>query len=400
MRILVVHNHYGRYAQGGEANVMNAEARLLRDHGHQVMKYERTNAEIYEDGTIADKLGALRNLTWSERSYREINKVIQAFKPDVMHVHNYKWLLSPSIFAAAKDRGVATVHTLHNYWMCAPCAALMRQGVICEKCLTKGNPAYVLFHRCRKEGNLLFSLLNYLYFRSIERRNKLADLIDGYIALTPFAKQKYILAGLPPDRIFVKPNGIADPLAVDRLVGDGGFALFIGRLSYEKGLQTLLDVWNRFDFPLQIAGDGPLRDSLKAASPSSVQFIGSLPNEEALDLLARCTFFVFPSIWYEGFPLSLLEATALGKASVATRLGARGELVEDGVTGHLYDPTDSEDLARKLSWMMNHRVEVREMGNRARKRYLKKFTPEKNYQSLMPIYETARDHSKREKRWI
>ena len=128
MKILSVHNYYGRYVQGGDANVMEAEAQLLTEYGHVVSKYVRTNAEIYEDGSLADKIAAIRNMAWSKKSYAEIRRVIQDGHPDVMHVHNYWLVLSPSVFAAAKDCGVATVLTLHSYRLICPGNHLSRNG--------------------------------------------------------------------------------------------------------------------------------------------------------------------------------------------------------------------------------------------------------------------------------
>lgn len=367
---------------------MRAEAELLRSHGHEVRVYERTNAEITRRNTWG-KFKAFKNMTWSPEGYKAVASEIDSFKPDVMHVHNYKWLLSPSIFKAAKDRGVATVHTLHNYWMCAPCGTLMRKGVVCEKCLESRNPIYGVWNRCRNKGNLLYSVLGFIYFRSIEKRQKLYNYVDKYIALTEFAKQKFIQSGISSGQIFVKPNFICDPLQDESSIKDEGYALFVGRLSYEKGIHLLLKAWSHIAFPLIVIGDGPMKELLHRNSPPGVCFLGLLSGREVIDRLTKASWFVFPSLLYEGFPMSLLESMAIGKASVASRLGARDNMVEDGVTGLLYDPLNTDDLINKSKWMIEHPDHVKEMGQRARARYLEKYTPDSNYQRLIEIYQQA-----------
>jgi len=386
MKILIVHNHYGNYAIGGEAAVMKAEVDLLKSYGHEVHVYERTNSEI-NNFRIIDKFKFLFNYTWYRDSYLEMLQKLDELHPDVMHVHNYKWLLTPSIFLAAKDRNIPTVHTLHNYWMVAPCASLMKFGKVCELCHENNNPKYILKYRCRKEGSLISSILNYHYFKTIKRKNKLSKLIDVYISLTSFAKQKYVVSGIPEDKIVVKPNFLKDPLNKN-VVGDNNYALFVGRLSFEKGAEFLVKSWEKIDFPLKIVGDGPQRQFLNFDN-KNIEFLGWKNSEEVFALLSRASFYIFPSLLYEGFPISLLEAMAMGKIIIASDLGARKEMIQDNYSGLLYDVNSKTDFVNKIHWIINNREQARQLGENARNSYLEKYNPESNYEQLMKIYEKA-----------
>ena len=387
----MVHNHYGRYARGGEANVMNAEAKLLADYGHDVLKYERTNSEIYEDGRLADKIRAFRDVAWSEKSYREIRKVVKDFKPDIMHVHNYWLVLTPSIFAAARSCGVKTVLTLHNYRLICPGGQLMKNGKICELCLA-GNPYHSLVHRCYPDQSFLKSYLSLILYLKTKRRSFLADGVDAYIALTNFGRSKFIEAGLQDEKIFVKPNFMNDPMkTIPQVTQNTEGTLFVGRLSSEKGITTLLKAWDGLDYPLGIAGDGPLLEVMRRNAPVSVEFLGWQSHEEILKRLHESSFFVFPSEWYEGFPLSLLEAMALGKAVIASDLGPRREMIQDGVNGLLFQAGNPDDLRRKISTLIEDDDLRESLGKAARCSYLQKYTAEKNYNVLIDIYRTVLD---------
>ncbi|MFH0958675.1 MAG: glycosyltransferase family 4 protein [Pseudomonadota bacterium] len=385
MRVLIVHNHYGRFAQGGEANVMEAEARLLTAHGHDVMKYERTNAEIYEDGTLADKIRAFRDVTWSAKSYREVKSVIQDFRPDIMHVHNYWLVLTPSIFAAAKSCGVKTVVTLHNYRMICPGVLFLRNGKPCEDCLS-GNSYRVIWHQCFPGKSLIKSIMSLRLYLESKKREFLNPWVDAYIALTEFAKRKFVEGGLPEEKLSVKPNFIADPLKGGHPTLPGKGAVFVGRVSPEKGLVTLLRAWKDLEYPLTIVGDGPLYRILAGKANVSITFVGQKSSEEALDILNKAEIFVFPSACYESFSLSLLEAMAMGKAIVASDLGPRSEMVTDGVHGLLFNAGDIQDLRQKVLRLIENKQLSADLGEAARKKYLGYYTPEKNYNSLNEIY--------------
>lgn len=385
MRILVVHNHYGRFAVGGEANVVDAEVKLLAAHGHEVKRYERTNAEIYEEAALKDKIGLLKNVDWSWEAYEDIRKVLIDFRPDVMHVHNYWFVLTPSILAAAKECNVGTVLTLHNYRLVCPGNQFLRKGKVCELCV-KGNPYRILWHRCFPGGSLLKSILSLKLYLATRRRDFLVNWVDAYISLSHFGKAKFVECGLPEEKIYVKPNFLEDPLTNSHHVTPGNGAVFVGRLSPEKGLKTLMQSWRGIDYPLSVVGDGPLMEELKGISPDAVRFAGLKSRAETIEMIKNARFMVFPSEWYETFGLSILEALALGKPVIASNLGPRCELVQDGVNGLLFEAGNAEDLREKVLCLSKDDELVKKLSVNARQSYLEKYTPGANYTILEGIY--------------
>jgi len=387
MRILIVHNHYGNFATEGEAQVAQHEFELLRSHGHIVSKYEATNAEI-EDLTLIGKCQSLLQVGWSKMGYERIKAAIDAFRPDLMHVHNYWFRLTPSVFAAAKERGVATVMSLHNFRLVCPASVFLRKGKPCELCMD-GKASRILIHRCYPGGSMLKSLLAYRLYKETRKRQLLASLVDAYIPLTEFARQKVLAAGLPPEKVYVKPNFMVDPLNGGKPTTPKEGAIYVGRLSPEKGVLGLLEAWRNIDYPLTIVGDGPQMPEARIAGGSQVKFLGNRSHDDVLRLIEQSAFLVFPSEWYEGFPLTLLESMAVGRAAVATDLGPRREMVRDGQTGLLYRSRDIQDFTSKVRRLISDRNLCATMGAAAREVYLAEYTPAKNYQMLIRIYEEA-----------
>ncbi len=388
MRILVVHNHYGNFATGGEAMVMKAEVELLRANGHCVETYERTNAELAQAPLLRRARLLVKGPSWSRSAYAAVGEVLDRFRPDLMHVHNYWLVLTPAVFAAAKDRGVATVLTLHNYRLACPGGQFLRDGKPCELCLG-GSGVRVLLHRCYPGGSGVKSLLSWRLYRHTRRRSFHGRVIDAYVALSDFARKKFAAAGLPADRVFVKPNFMADPGVEPSAVGGGTGAVAVGRLSREKGFACLVQAWRDVDYPLTVIGDGPELSRLRSIAPPSVRFAGELPHREVLRHVRNAALFVFPSEWYEGFPLSLMEAMALGRAVVASDLGPRSEMISDGATGLLFKAGDSDDLRAKIQALIADDERRRQLGRGAREFYLQNWVPERNYEMLMDIYDRA-----------
>src|SRR6202790_2134652 len=201
MRILIVLNRYGNFATEGGAQVAQHEFELLRSHGHIVSKYEATNAEI-EDLTLVGKCQSLLQVGWSKMGYERIKAAIDVFRPDLMHVYNYWFRLTPSVFAAAKERGVATVLTLHNYRLACPAGTFLREGKPCELCMD-GKASRILIHRCYPGGSWLKSWLAYRLYQETRNRQFLASYVDAYIALTEFGRQKALARGLPSEKLYV-----------------------------------------------------------------------------------------------------------------------------------------------------------------------------------------------------
>ena len=390
MRILIAFNNYADIPSGGERNVVLAEEKLLRKHGHEVCVWERNNAEIHQMGW-GSKISAFANLTWSEQRKRDAGKILDEFKPDIFHLHNYWLVMTPSVFAAAQERKIPTVYTLHNYRMICPGAQLMYNGRPCEDCLRDNGFIRCLIRGCFPGGSRFKTFLSLRLYHATRRRHFLKNEVNAFIALSKFSRDKFIQGGLEAGKIYVKPNFLDDPNLSNQLLPSKPGALFIGRLSAEKGISELLDAWKKIDYPLTVIGEGALGGRLRARKVPNVTFMGSLSRNEVLRLLAQTTFLVFPSVWYETFGLTMIEAMAMSKPVLATNLGGRSEIVQDGVTGFLYNPFElghTEAAIQKMIMLSHSKRE--QMGMAGREYYLKHYTPQVNYQILMDIYDKAK----------
>lgn len=400
MRILLLHNRYQQ--PGGEDSAFEAEKRLLLDAGHRVVEYSRHNDEIASYGLWQKATLAPRTL-WAWDSYREVRALLDREKPDIAHFHNIFPLISPAAYDACRGANVPVIQSLHNYRLLCPSAVLMRAGRVCEDCLGQGFPGPGLLHACYR-GSRTASVAVAAMLGAHKVFRTWTEKADVLVALTEFARQKFIEGGLPARKIVVKPNFVyPDPWnlkrdwpTANRKSAVEPYALFVGRLSPEKGLRTLVAAWKRLNIsiPLRIVGDGPLRCELAAAvnGSKSVSFEGHLPRDKVLEALVGARFLVFPSEWYEGLPLTIVEAFACGVPVIASRLGTMAEIVEDGETGLQFTPGDPENLAAKVEWAWTHPRAMEEMGRAARAEYEAKYTAKRNYQMLIGIYRKAAKH--------
>lgn len=381
-RVLVVHNGYRQ--RGGEDSVVTDELALLRRKGHEVAELRRDNQEI--DAIGAPALAA--QTLWSRQTHRQALDLLRSFRPAVVHVHNTFPLISPSLYWACAQAQVPVVQTLHNFRLACPQAMFLRDGKVCESCLGK-TPWPALAHGCYRDSRaqtavMVGMLALHRTLRTWERK------VTRYIALNDFCRGKFIAAGLPATRVMVKGNFAdiarqADPQPRRDFV-------FVGRLSAEKGIEVLSRAWALCDgLKLRVAGDGPLRDRL--ASGAGVTALGALAAPEVLAELRSAIALVLPSICYENFPRTLVEACGAGLPVIASRIGALAELVEHGTTGLLFEPGDAEDLARTLRWAAAHPQQMAAMGVNARARYEARYTPDINYLQLHAIYRAAIDET-------
>lgn len=385
MKILFVHNRYQQ--AGGEDNVVAAEARLLADHGHDVELWSVDNKDL--PAGLTGKIKTALATSYSPASRALAQGKLQSFKPDVVHVHNFFPQISPSIYDACLDEGVPVVQTLHNYRLICPGAMLMRNGKICEQCIT-GSPYQAAWYGCYR-GSKVGSLVVAHMVAQHRQQGTWQHKVNRFIALTDFAKGKFVEAGFPADKIVVKANFVYDPLAESPRINPAtpGFALFVGRISEEKGIKTLLKAWSTLDDKtlLKVAGAGPLDDLL--ACKNNIEALGLQNSDEISHLMQQAAFLILPSEWYEGFPLVLVEAFAHGLPVLASNLGSMADIIKDGETGLLFTPGDADDLARKVKWLLNNPLKAQELGENARRTFLAKYTAEQNYAELMAIYEDA-----------
>jgi glycosyltransferase involved in cell wall biosynthesis len=378
LRILVVQNHYINFA--GDDVVVANEISLLSAKGHEVSLWSVHNKDLT---TLRSHIHTALSLTYSRQSKARLSRHIAEFRPDVMHCHNLFPQITLSAYDAAAEAGIPIVQTLHDFRsVCCINGFLYRNGRICELCVA-GSPYWGAWHRCYRNSWLGSFATAHALDRQ-RRARTMQQRVGCYIALSEPSRRKFIAAGLPEERIVVKPNFTSDP-GIPRACSRQG-ALFVGRLSPEKGLQTLLKAWEGIEFPLRILGGGPLRLSLSADSSRWVSVLGHRPHAEVGPAMRQARFLVMPSEYIEGFPLVIVEAFANGLPVIASRLGTMADVIEDGVTGLHFTVGDPDDLAAKVAWAITHGDRMAEMGSAARRVYETRYSEETNYQSLLTIY--------------
>lgn len=388
MRVLLAHDFYRSSAPSGEDAVFRNECRLLGVNGIEVIPFERFNDKI-DDSTFAKRMGLALDGSWSRSTYGDLTRIIRERRPDVAHFHNTFPLISPSAYAACQDNGVPVVQTLHNYRLICPGALLLRNGKPCEDCVGASLlPA--LRHRCYR-GSLSATTALVWMIASNRTRGTYNKLVNRYVALTRFSASKLVAGGLPHDRMEVKPNFLFDVPEPGN--GDGGYAVYVGRLSEEKGVETLLTAWgNNPNLPLKILGDGPLRAALQKRAYDEglgVEFLGFRSREEILDIVGQAVLQIVPSQWYEGFPMVILEAYACGTPVVASRIGSLNEIVIENETGLKFEPGNAEDLAAKVNALFTNPDRLKLFRHNARAVFEKHYTAERNFIQLMDIYRHA-----------
>jgi len=390
VKILIIHNEY--QVLGGEDVVVDSEFSLLRDKGHNIQVFKVKN----DVNNFLSKVIAGLNVHYSDRSKFNLKRVLKKNEPDIVHVHNFFPLLTPSIYDACVEEQVPVVQTLHNYRTICPGALLMRDGKICELCV-KGSAYQSVLHGCYRGSKIG----TFAVARMVEKHRNNSTWntkVNRFIALTEFARNKYIEAGFPEEKIRIKPNFSDDPHPDNNdmnFIRNG--ALFVGRLSQEKGLMTLINAWQDLEIPLKVAGTGPLENELNDLKSNNIITFGMLEKDSVQKEMRKASFLVMPSECYETFGLVLVEAFTQGLPVVASRLGGMAEIVEDGVTGLHFEAGNAKDLAKKVQWMHEHPEECRKMGLNARKVFEEKYTAEKNYELLMNIYQEAIDDAEAKK---
>jgi len=388
VRILKIHNHY--LIRGGEDESFAAEDSLLQEQGHQVDTYIENNKRIANLGLWRTGLKTM----WSTESYKLIRKKLKQSRYDVVHVQNFFPLISPSVYYAAKAEGLPVVQSLRNYRLSCPNALFFREGKVCEDCLGKLIPWPGVLHRCYRDS-LPASAVSGMTLTLHRLLRTWDKQVDVYVAPTQFARKKSIEGGIAPQKIVVKPNFVHPDPGIGN--GQGEYALFVGRLSQEKGLDILLQAWESLEkkVPLKIVGDGPLVNQVTetTARLSHVEWLGTRTLAEVYELMGQAMMLIMPSKWYETFGRVVVESFAKGTPVIAANIGAIAELVTPGHTGLHFISGDSADLAKSVDWMVTHPQARRTMGQQAREEFLANYTAKQNYQMLMEIYELARKAS-------
>ncbi|MHC5938944.1 glycosyltransferase family 4 protein [Nostoc sp.] len=395
MKVLLIHNHY-RLA-GGEDGVVKAEQSLLKANGHQVSLLEVSNHDIKNTW---DQVATAISAIYSYSAKQQVRIKISQLRPDVVHVHNFFPLFSPSIYDACREYGLSIVQTLHNYRLACPKAIPFRDAKVCVDCFGQTVPWSSVVHGCYRNSRLQSSVIAAM--NSWHRlRGTWQEQVDAYIVFTQFQKDKMLQAGLPEEKLYIKPNFVFAPDSQNQNGEHSDYLLFVGRLSEEKGVSVLIDAYiqKKLSTPLKIVGDGPCRQKLQqqiknTSSENFIEFLGFQDKPTVLALMQNARFLVFPSIWYEGFPLTIAEAFACGLPVLVSKLGSMVEIVENGVTGLHFEAGNHRDMAAKIEWATTHPEAMRTMGKNARQVYETKYAPEPNYQQLMAIYQQVINQKK------
>lgn len=391
MRVLLAHNLYGSAAPSGENQVVEIERALLQSRGHKVEVFSRDSDEIRSQGFWGVLKGAAAT-PWNPWSARAIRQAVSDFEPDIVHVHNTFPLISPSIFHALAGARVARVLTLHNYRLFCPAAIPMRSGQVCTECLDQRSVLPALKHGCYRNSRLatLPLSLNVALHRGL---GTWTHQVDAFIALSDFQRQRMVNAGLPTERVHVKPNFYPGNPAVVPWEQRKPYVVFAGRLTAEKGVTTLIRAWQLWGMnapELRILGDGELLAKLtQMAAGLPVRFMGQVSAADAQQQIADARMLVLPSEWFEGFPMVLREAFAFGTPVAVSDLGPLPSIVKHGESGVVFKAANPEALLQEIrrAWVTPGLLPV--LGIGARAEYEANYTEESNYKSMMMIYERA-----------
>lgn len=382
MKILFVHNKYQQV--GGEDGVFEAESNLMEEYGHRVKRLVFDNRSIQ---TLAGKVSSGIGVIYNVRSARVLRAVIEEFNPDIIHVHNFFPLVSPSVFCVAKEYALPVVVTLHNYRLICPGFTLYYDNRIDESSIHSLVPLKAIWKRVYRNSALqTAATVAMTAFHSLAGTWK--NKVDKYIVLTQFAKSKFGESIFPAgeNQFVVKPNFVFDHGAGEE--NRENFFLFVGRLTKEKGVEVVLEAARLYGFSLTIIGDGPLREMVErfARENSNICYSGFQPKKTILDVMKRCQALIVPSLWYEGFPLTILEAFCTGTPVIASRLGGMREIVEDGINGLHFEPGNVAQLAQRVNQVTKQPELAMFLSDNARQTYLNRYTPAKNYEMLRRIY--------------
>jgi glycosyltransferase involved in cell wall biosynthesis len=386
VKILFIHNKYKQY--GGEDVAVELETAVLIKKGHEVKTILFNNTTI--DGFFSKIAAGIRSI-YNFSSAQEISKVISHFKPDVIHIHNLFFIASPSVIYAANRHKIPVILTLHNYRLICANALLLRNNEVCELCTQKKFPLAGIKYRCYRNSAAESAMVTAI--TGIHRfRNTWKNKVTAYITLNEFSRSKLLHSSLhvPEHKMITKPNFVPDP-------GEGdsdreNFFLFAGRVAKEKGVHVLAGAFAAMPgYKIIIVGDGPQKKELqeKFSSYSNICFTGQVEKKQVSEYMKKCKALICPSIWYEGAPLTIIEAFSTGTPVIASRLGSMAESIIDGFNGLHFTPGDADDLCKKIELFIKETEQHSMFYKNARQSYLEKYHEDIHYNAVLKIYEDA-----------
>lgn len=383
MHVLIAHNDYGKFS--GEEHAVQNIAGILTSHGHEVSWLRASSAVIGD--SVSQRVKAFLSGIYSVGARRRMEKLLDQTPYDLIQVQNLYPFLSPSILGPCWSRGIPVVMRCPNYRLFCPNGLHLSHGQVCERCVG-GREWQCVVQNCLDNP---FKSVGYALRNAFARiTGMILDNVSIFVVLSQFQKQRFVDLGIPAERIEILPNIAPKPNQINTGSHDGDAISFVGRVSPEKGIMDFLNAarklpGNRFI----VAGSTDAMPGVTKLAPINVEFKGFLQGKELDEIFYESRLLVSPSLCFEGFPNAVAQAMAFGKPVVATRIGAMPEIVEDGKTGLLFDPGNSEELAAKIDLLYNRPETCREMGKAGREKARTEYSEEKFYSRLMMIYEKA-----------
>ncbi len=390
MKILVIHNFHRTGSASGDDQVFKNEIAILKEYGNKVISYSAINDE-FDNASVFEKIKLFFGMFWSNKHYRAIKNICKKENPDVVHIHTFFPLISPSVLYAAKSCNCKVVATLHDCRFVCPCATLLRDNKLCSEC---GSGSYfrMIKYGCFKDSKLL-SFFVACIFSYHRQKKSFYNQIDKYICLNDKQIELLIQSGFEKSKIVKKYNFVYDVNRDFSMKESNSlpqrYVVYFGRLGEEKGIRILMKIWNHIkNIPLVVMGGGPLKDEFEAwaANKDNVYYLGYTEHDKCLSIVKKSEFVIFPSIWYEGCSMVEIETMSLGKCIVATRLGFSKEAIIDGVNGYTVPLGDIDNFVSVIVDLWNKKELCEKMGEMARKEYEFKYTPADNYKQIMSIY--------------
>ncbi len=391
MKVLMIHNQYQQL--GGEEVTFESERDLLRTNGHDVETIVFDNANIR---STWDKTRLAWTLFYNRQSAARVEAMIDSFRPDIIHVYNLFYLATPAVLTAAARRKVPVVMTIQNYRLICTGGFLMRNAAVCEKCVHATFPLSGVVHKCN-QGSTVKSAQVTLVTGVHKVLGTWQRQVARYIAVTDFARTKLLDSSLrlSPEQIVVKPSSIPDKGESAQLDREP-VLLYVGRLSAEKGINTLLKAFESLPFQLEIIGDGPMRPDAEAAAAkySNIKYLGYQKKDFLIARLKQVSAMIVSSVWYECLPSTILEAFSTGTPVVISNIGNLNEIVTDGYNGLFFEPGNANDLGNVIQKLMTDRPGFAHLYTHARKTYEERYAPRINYMNLTRIYQEVIDQNK------
>ena len=380
MRILIIHNKYGKFS--GEEAVVESQIKLLRANGHEVITYFRSSEEL--ETMPNSKLKAFASGIYNPNSIKDVKELIDKESPDLVHIHNLYPLISPAILPVIKKMGIPIAMTVHNYRLLCPNGLFFNKGEICEKCTGLGKEINCITNNCEDS---LFKSTGYAMRNFWARTKKYyLDNIDTYLCLSTLQYKKLIDNGFEKKKLLIIPNSYGGDLTQKVEYKHGKYIGYVGRISPEKGSEIILELAEKLpNIKFKIAGannNSAVLDNLL----ENVEYVGFLNKKQLSEFYLDSKFTLFTSVWNETFGLSIIEAFAQKKPVIASHLGASPEIIEDNKTGLIYQSKDLNDLTTKVECLYFDKLKTKEMGENAYLKLKEKYTDKVYYQKLISVY--------------